>query len=288
MNGTQLLDWKVDILRGYESYWKRTQGTDRICPSKLMWQDRKEIMEDVAPTFWPEKFVELAFTVMDSYPGGSEAYLTKYKPTYNAQWFVFEKSPSGINVQLADGRWPIKALLQTPVFGRDIPKRAIALYIFVEQLSYPVLAFTLLEGETLAEGINLSIAKKDIDERSAAEIMVAWTTMIVLTAFLEQKVVVQHVAQTERHARRRAEKENIVPEVKVVRLRKEVLRESAEGYEPTDSEIEWSCQWVVRGHWRDQYHPSTQTHEPKWITPYLKGPEDKPLKVRPEVRMVVR
>jgi len=35
--------------------------------------------------------------------------------------------------------------------------------------------------------------------------------------------------------------------------------------------------WWVRGHWRNQYYPSVQTHRPIWIDPHLKGPEGAPL-----------
>lgn len=44
--------------------------------------------------------------------------------------------------------------------------------------------------------------------------------------------------------------------------------------------IEWSHKWLVCGHHRNQYYPSTQEHKLVWISPYVKGPEDKPLKPR--------
>jgi hypothetical protein len=44
--------------------------------------------------------------------------------------------------------------------------------------------------------------------------------------------------------------------------------------------IEWSHQWLVCGHHRNQYYPSTQEHKLIWVSPYIKGPEDKPLKPR--------
>ncbi|MER8197527.1 hypothetical protein ABTY00_26650 [Streptomyces microflavus] len=36
-------------------------------------------------------------------------------------------------------------------------------------------------------------------------------------------------------------------------------------------------QWIVRGHWRQQWHPKRQVHRPVWIAPHVKGPEDAPL-----------
>jgi hypothetical protein len=44
--------------------------------------------------------------------------------------------------------------------------------------------------------------------------------------------------------------------------------------------------WWVRGHLRAQWYPSESAHHLVWIAPYLKGPEDAPL--RPHVRHVIR
>ena len=39
----------------------------------------------------------------------------------------------------------------------------------------------------------------------------------------------------------------------------------------------------VRGHWRRQWKPSSATHEPRFIAPYIKGPSSAPLKVTDRV-----
>ncbi len=41
-------------------------------------------------------------------------------------------------------------------------------------------------------------------------------------------------------------------------------------------DVEWSRRWLVRGHWRNQWYPSEQVHRTIWISPYVKGPEDRP------------
>lgn len=41
----------------------------------------------------------------------------------------------------------------------------------------------------------------------------------------------------------------------------------------------WKQRWLVRGHLRAQWYPSLQSHRVVWIAPYLKGPEDAPVKV---------
>lgn len=41
----------------------------------------------------------------------------------------------------------------------------------------------------------------------------------------------------------------------------------------------WKQRWLVRGHLRAQWYPSLKSHKIIWIAPYLKGPDDAPLKV---------
>jgi len=45
--------------------------------------------------------------------------------------------------------------------------------------------------------------------------------------------------------------------------------------------VAWSHRWMVRGHWRLQpYGAERKLRRLKWIDPYVKGPEDKPLDTR--------
>ncbi len=52
------------------------------------------------------------------------------------------------------------------------------------------------------------------------------------------------------------------------------------------SSVQWTHQWLVSGHWRDQWLPSSGSHRMTWIAPYVKGPPDLPLKT--PVRLVAR
>ena len=48
--------------------------------------------------------------------------------------------------------------------------------------------------------------------------------------------------------------------------------------------VEWSHRWMVRGHWRDQpCGPGRASRRLTWIDPYIKGPADKPLDIRPTI-----
>jgi hypothetical protein len=55
------------------------------------------------------------------------------------------------------------------------------------------------------------------------------------------------------------------------------LRRSKNSGGSGDGDREYHHQWIVRGHWRQQWHPKRQLHRPVWIAPHIKGPEGAPL-----------
>ncbi len=72
-------------------------------------------------------------------------------------------------------------------------------------------------------------------------------------------------------------------EPKFIMLRRSLTKKGAD-YKGMD--VNWTHQWLVSGHWRDQWHPSTRSHKLTWIAPYVKGPPDLPLKT--PVRLITR
>lgn len=68
------------------------------------------------------------------------------------------------------------------------------------------------------------------------------------------------------------------PVVKVVELRR---RDYQQRDESEGGTVEWSCQWLVRGHWH-RYH-TREGLQPRWVMPYVKGDPDKPLRVAEKV-----
>lgn len=123
-------------------------------------------------------------------------------------------------------------------------------------------------------------------QRIAAELRV----IAALFQFVAQKLLISVPTRPDRATRRRMEKAGklppIEPLVRVITLRKKKYVSNHSG----DSEPKnWSCQWMVGGHWRQQWYPSIQLHQPKWIAAYIKGNPDKDLKVpRARVFAVVR
>jgi hypothetical protein len=91
----------------------------------------------------------------------------------------------------------------------------------------------------------------------------------------------------ERHFRRRAENyfKQVDRGVGVITLRR-LERLSQSPKEAGEREVDWSCQWWVSGHWRNQYYPSMYSHQALRIAPYIKGPTNKPIKE--PVRLMIR
>lgn len=116
-----------------------------------------------------------------------------------------------------------------------------------------------------------------------------------LWLLLNQTVTLTEKHDLDRSGRRRAAKKGLPTQVTVVSLRRAV-RPNTPAH---DSMIEWTHRWIVRGHWawrvcgRD--HPQAQAAPVKggigvrvWISPYQKGPDDKPLVVTDKVYTLER
>lgn len=103
---------------------------------------------------------------------------------------------------------------------------------------------------------------------------------LVFAAF--QLAAQQNLAESEqlttpRPERRRTQRAGLPPrDVRVIRLRRAVTA-ARDAEQQTGSGRDWQHRWVVRGHWRNHWYPKMQDHRPKWIAPYLKGPDGLPL-----------
>jgi len=71
-----------------------------------------------------------------------------------------------------------------------------------------------------------------------------------------------------------------ISDIRVVTLRK---RDSIKPKGSDPIPVDWSCRWIVAGHWRKQWYPSSQEHKPIYIEPFVKGPDSKPLRMPREV-----
>lgn len=90
--------------------------------------------------------------------------------------------------------------------------------------------------------------------------------------------------QPTRAARRRAQRAGLdLHSVHVLHLRRSERDPGAPQDDPASRE--YTCRWMVRGHWRQQWYPSRGVHRPIWINPHVKGPDDKPLRTGETVHL---
>ncbi|MFC8953638.1 hypothetical protein ACFT8P_13525 [Streptomyces sp. NPDC057101] len=98
---------------------------------------------------------------------------------------------------------------------------------------------------------------------------------------MQQPLAEVKALDTPRPQRRRLKRAGQKPgPVNVVALRSSP---SAPACSEQKTNVEWTHRWIVRGHWRRQWHPRLQARRPIWIHEHVKGPEDKPLVVGEKV-----
>lgn len=99
------------------------------------------------------------------------------------------------------------------------------------------------------------------------------TTMRAAWLLMQQPLVEETEVQPDRAVRKRLRRAGREPvAVRLIELR----RPKSSGGQG-DGDREYHHQWIVRGHWRQQWHPKRQVHRPVWIAPHIKGPEGAPL-----------
>lgn len=118
-----------------------------------------------------------------------------------------------------------------------------------------------------------------------------WTRRFVaaLWTIMGQKITSltpQHIPKTDLRPAQASLK--VQPEVIYVDLRKVVRPKSKQDPDHEPQEVLWNHRWIVDGHWRNQYLPSTGSHRLQWIHPFVKGPDDRPLIVKDRVHRVRR
>jgi len=123
-------------------------------------------------------------------------------------------------------------------------------------------------------------------ETARASIIEDRKLLATFWALASQKIVIEtrerpYSRQVLRQAERKGHE---LPDIRVIRLREPTSHGTGE----RQSGVDWSHRWIVGTHWRNQWYPSRAEHRPKLIEAYQKGPEDKPLKLRPTVRALVR
>jgi hypothetical protein len=206
-------------------------------------------------------------------------------------WWWFE-APVKLPHRIDDSIDHIVALLWGPA-GPEEPAGIVvrmfvrARFTFVDP--FPFAQIHIRDGDRL--DVTLSAVQLESDpEFKEAELHAAVWILSVLMAgatWLQSRVVSWTSGHIERHRRKQLAREANAPlpsDVKVIELRRaESMARAPDG---SGEVVDWSCRWVVDGHWRNQ--PYKDEHKLVYIMPYVKGPADKPLKVPAHTVFAVR
>lgn len=190
---------------------------------------------------------------------------------------------SWVMVVYPDGKGEPPFIMAPPSKAPIDTNDAMALTFWAVVEGVPVLSpltnILVPVGATIGGGEH----EKDLGNPEAA--LFKMQLLAAMLEFLQQRILV-----TTRHSQTRAERRRISQESDDPNIRVVLLRRAAPSHTENDEvgPINWNYRWFVRGHWRDQWYPSDGRHRPRWITTYIKGPEDKPVKESDRIFAVVR
>lgn len=174
-----------------------------------------------------------------------------------------------------------------PVYAGRGPSglaEGVALFGWQEGLEFPFPAMwrwgetreqvvtKIMQGALAADYPRLATLHPDAVRDQALSVLTAFQAMVT---FIKQRIFVKERYAPETAARKLAERAGIrTGDTTVITLRRVAQPEPGTGSDP----IDWNQRWWVHGHWRMQAcGPEMTDRRPTWISPYVKGPEDKPL-----------
>ncbi len=133
------------------------------------------------------------------------------------------------------------------------------------------------------KGLSSDEMKEMFDFGERPDPMLRW--LVTKWRLMQQPLTSLVKEEPPRQMRRRLERQNIPDRhVTVVTLRRKA------GERQSDTEVQWSHRWLVRGHWRKQWYGSGEDRVQRsiWIHPHIKGPDDAPLLVREHIYSLER
>jgi hypothetical protein len=281
----------------------------RITGTRISYSERKQWTTDIhglskaTPFYWNRRTTELVCQTMDVF-NLDEIVASRHLPYCDHGWMWFgEKTPFDI--------W-------LPKLGESHSCHAISWYIFNsgyleddKPVIVPFIGLTAWADNgmgpqyllptmwcctNLGDKMSVQLPDKHLnfigsfDEKTDQELEKLRKFFVASQVFIRQKFLSLEIRGVEKHFKKRVERENperkCHPDIHVVQLRKVTPRQPNE----TQSEHEhreYQFQWTVKGHTRQQWYPSLQEHLPVYIHPYIKGPDDKPMKPRQTPIMAV-
>lgn len=247
--------------------------------------------------YWSRDMIDLVTIAANSLP--DNWFLMKQHIPAASGFFWLAKEPRIEVTGLCAFGWTLLskgrdgvAAIHIPQEGGTMPEfDQVAIITFIDNPDFPAPIPTLNHidvGQTLNDWrlrmSDLAVSLNE-DPRHLKEEYDSLRLFAVMLSFIQQRIMTLSRLRASRATRRRTElSRRTEPDINIVKLRR-IVHPSHKGEGVL---VEWNCQWIVRGHWRDQWYPSIRRNQPIWITPYIKGPEDKPLRNPGRLFAVVR
>jgi hypothetical protein len=238
--------------------------------------------------YWSSQVQDIIDSVSHSMPENWRFRVTAIPSRRGFFWFE-----QGLAMAERDSKYArVRAISWSTGVLERTSSPAFNLSCFVENVDPSVpptlQSFVIHEGQTAREAVSAVVEQAEDAGGDYLPCLAAMLSFAACLEFLQDRILVASHQEAERPTRRRMAKAGFEhePVVRVVELRRKQARSERDG-DPVY--VEWSHQWIVSGHWRQQWYPSLNDYQPRWIMPYVKGPEDKPLKPpRAKVFAVVR
>lgn len=271
--------WRSDAGRGIaRSFWQKMMAIleekDRLANADHYWRDQIHIVEVAEPYYVSPSICELLDSSLDSLP---DLALRDVRIPSPAGW-VYYALPQRVAKLYEES---ISHIIGFTWSQDEIMPDALELMFYTRHVSsgrlVPLTRFSWLARDTWRKVPNLHDIGPLEPYRGNIEsgLVNMRRCVAAFLAFIMQPIAVTTRTEVSRSTRKRIQQAGLAlePIVRVIALRR---REYPVGRESQPKD--WSCRWIVRTHWRNQYYPSKGVHKPKLIPAYVKGPEDKPLK----------
>jgi hypothetical protein len=267
-----------------------TEGTFVMTRETLLWS--KRIVDEASPYFWGDQPCELLETAAPNLP---DLVLSEELLPSKVGFCWFHRK---LKLPVITGQ-PDASLC---AFGWYPTARGVALSAFLRTSHWWALPMFTIYWSFSDAWRNMRQAFFDprypgssATQLSRSRIQRVYEYFGAALAFMNQRILVdERKAAEPRSLARLGHGLPIRPapdrddsSIRVIHLRRAV----SSATERAEGEIHgWHFRWIVRGHWRQQpYGQNRAKRQPVWITPYVKGPDDKPLKApRATVFAVVR
>jgi hypothetical protein len=281
---------------------RRLMVRDTHSEMSSSWNVDAALLHRATPYMWSKETTRAVLQASKSIP--AETQLNKWNMTEEVMWWWFEEplpfrtTPDSGSVRaLAFGWIPMKE-----EHGVPIPRFGMPVVSWTDD---PTKEFHICPSQTFEWEADATLENVLIQSRRHHEILYnphfgRWKKldygligadaycaavdglarfMLAGLAWMKQKVAIVSGGNVERHRRKEFKKRfnRDLDSVRVISLRKAERpeHEKREG----ESQREYHFRWVVTGHWRNQScGPNHADHRLTYILPYMKGPDDAPLK----------